>query len=225
MKKLIAYIQLAVFACILGCGGMNTCPPPLFYNHPLTAPLGHNLAIGRFVDKSFARYPLFITGHDIQETFQDELERNSIFHRSFIVPIEKKDDPEAIDGKALSGKADLIMEGEISESMCRFVGSNSYGVPMYLLIGTFFGFPLGFNIKAQTWQGGAEVYYRIRDLKTQKVLLSRRVQAIGYRNFSIWEERTERGVNKNYVRRMLTPLIEKNLQAAVAKDIIDNFKD
>jgi len=225
MKKIVACAQLFLFAFVFGCGGMNTCPPPLTYSHPLEKPFGHVLAIGRFVDKSFARYPLFLTGHDVQELLLDDFERNNVFHTVFTVPIERKDDPETIDDKALAGKANLIMEGEISESMCRFVGSNGWGVPMYLLIGSFFGFPLGFNIKAQTWQGGAELYYRVRDIKTDKVLVSRRVQAIAYRNFSIWEERTERGVNKNYVRRMITTLIEQNLKAALTKHICDKFKE
>jgi len=224
MKKFLACLQLLTFACVFGCGGMNTPPPPLTFYQPLQKPFIHNLAIGKFTDKSFARYPLFISSHDLQDIFQDSLERNKVFRGVVKAPINKKDDQENIDDKALALGADLIMEGEISESMCRFVGSNSWGIPMYMLIGSIFGFPLGFAIKAQTWQGGAEIYYRIRDIKTEKVLLSRRVQAVAYQNFSIWQERTERGLNKNFVRRMLTPLVEHNLASAVTKDIVDNFK-
>ncbi|MCX6358114.1 MAG: hypothetical protein NT045_09645 [Candidatus Aureabacteria bacterium] len=223
MKKSLVWLQLAMFSTVFGCGGMMHPPPPLTYNQPRATPFGHTVAIGRFAEKSFARHPLFISGHELQEILQDELERNHIFRNVFVVPIDKKADRESIDGTAIDGKADLILEGEISESMCRFMGSNALGIPMYLLIGSFFGFPLGFNIKAQTWQGGAEVIYRIREIKTEKVLLARRVQAVAYRNFSIWEERTERGPNKNYVRRMLTPLVEANLKAALIKDIAANF--
>ncbi|MCX6340433.1 MAG: hypothetical protein NTX71_11045 [Candidatus Aureabacteria bacterium] len=225
MKKIIACVQLFFFVFLFGCGGMMTPPPPLTFNQPLSKPFGHALAIGRFTDKSFARYSLFITGSDLQDLFQYELEKNHVFMNVFSVSVDKKDDRRAIEKKALEGKANLIMEGELSESVCKFMGSSELGIPMYLLIGTVLGFPLGFNIKAQTWQGGAEVIYRIRDIKTEKVLLARRVQAVAYRNFSIWEERTERQTNKNFVRRMLTPLVMQNLKTAVVKDVISNFKD
>lgn len=225
MKKTLVVIQLAVFMSVFGCGGMNTPPPPITYYQPLEKPFGHTLAIGKFTDKSFARYPLFITGHDLQELFQDELERNRVFRAVFTVSVDKKDDKDSIDNKALAQKANLIMEGDLSESKCVAIGGNSWVVPSYLLIGTLLGLPLGFNIKAQTWQGGAEVIYRIREIKTEKMLLVRRVQAVAYKNFSIWEERTERGVNKNYVRRMLSPLVEQNLKAAVTRDICEQFKD
>lgn len=221
----MACLQLLLFVSTFGCGGMMTPPPPLTFNQPLSKPFTHSLAVGKFEDKSFARYPLFITGSDIQDLFQYELERNRAFMNVFSVNIDKKDDRRAIEEKALAGKANLIMEGELSESLCKFVGSNELGVPMYLLIGTVLGIPLGFSIKAQTWQGAAEVIYRIRDIKTDKVLLSRRVQAVAYRNFSVWEERTERGNNKNFIRRMLTPLVLQNLRVAVVKDVIANFKD
>jgi hypothetical protein len=213
VKKIIAWVQLIPFVFVFGCGGMRTPPPPLTFHQPPEKPFGHSLAIGRFEDKSFARYPLFITGTDLQDIFQYELERNRVFMNVFSVHIGKKDDRRAIEEKALEGKANLIMEGELSESVCRFVGSNELGIP------------LGFSIKAQTWQGGAEVIYRIRDIKTEKVLLARRIQAVAYRNFSIWEERTERQLNKNYVRRMLTPLVLQNLKTAVVQDIVTNFKD
>ena len=225
MKKIIACVQLFFFVFLFGCGGMMTPPPPLTFNQPLSKPFGHALAIGKFTDKSFARYSLFITGSDLQDLFQYELEKNHVFMNVFSVSVDKKDDRRAIEKKALEGKANLIMEGELSESVCKFMGSSELGIPMYLLIGTVLGFPLGFNIKAQTWQGGAEVIYRIRDIKTEKVLLARRVQAVAYRNFSIWEERTERQTNKNFVRRMLTPLVLQNLKTAVVKDVISNFKD
>jgi len=225
VRKIIACVQLFLFVFVFGCGGMMTPPPPLTFNQPPTKPFGHALAIGRFTDKSFARYSLFITGSDLQDLFQYELERNRVFMNVSAVNIGKKDDRRAIEEKALERKANLIMEGELTESVCRFVGSNELGIPMYLLIGSVLGFPLGFNIKAQTWQGGAEVIYRIRDIKTEKVLLARRVQAVAYRNFSIWEERTERQTNKNFVRRMLTPLVLQNLKTAVVQDIATNFKD
>ncbi len=225
MKKTIACLQLVLFVFTFGCGGMMTPPPPLTFNQPLSKPFTHSLAVGKFEDKSFARYPLFITGSDLQDLFQYELEKNRAFMNVFSVNIDKKDDRKAIEEKALAGKANLIMEGELSESLCKFVGSNELGIPMYILIGTVLGIPLGFNIKAQTWQGAAEVVYRIRDIKTDKILLSRRVQAVAYRNFSVWEERTERGTNKNFVRRMLTPLVLQNLKVAIVKDVIANFKD
>lgn len=225
MKKIIARAQLVLFMFTFGCGGMMTPPPPLTFNQPLSKPLTHSLAVGKFEDKSFARYPLFITGSDLQDLFQYELEKNRVFMNVFSVTVNKKDDRKAIEEKALAGKANLIMEGELSESLCRFVGSNELGIPMYILIGSVLGIPLGFNIKAQTWQGAVEVIYRIRDIKTDKVLLTRRVQAVAYRNFSIWEERTERGTNKNFVRRMLTPLVLQNLKVAVVKDVIANFRD
>lgn len=225
MKKIIACAQLVLFMFTFGCGGMMTPPPALTFNQPLSKPFPHSLAVGKFEDKSFARYPLFITGSDLQDLFQYELEKNRAFMRVFSVTVNKKDDRRAIEEKALAGKANLIMEGELGESLCRFVGSNELGIPMYILIGSVLGIPLGFNIKAQTWQGAAEVTYRIRDIKTDKVLLSRRVQAVAYRNFSIWDERTERGTGKNLVRRMLTPLVLQNLKAAVVKDVISNFRD
>jgi hypothetical protein len=93
---------------------------------------------------------------------------------------------------------------------------------MYLMLPIF---PLAFNLKAQTWQGAAEVVYHIREIKTDKVLLARRVQAVAYRNFSVWEERTERQLNKNFVRRTLTPLVLQNLKSAVTKDICTHFPD
>ncbi|MDD5555765.1 MAG: hypothetical protein PHN82_00780 [bacterium] len=223
MKRIVASLQLALYATVFGCGGMLHPPPPLTFREPLERPFGHVLAVGRFEDKSFARYPLFISGRNLQDLFVDELERNRAFRDVFAVTIEKKDTPDGIDEKALAGKADVILEGELTESLCRFVGSNALGVPMYILIGTVLGFPLGFNIRAQTWQGAAEIVYRIREIKTGRVLLARRVQAVAYRNFSIWEERTERQLNKNFVRRTLTPLVLQNLKSAVARDICDHF--
>ena len=221
MKRTIALIQLAAFVSVFGCRGMLHPPPPLTFKQPRATPLNHVLAIGKFEDKSFARYPLFITTSEIRDLFQDEIEKNRVFKDVFVVPIRKKDTAETIAQRALKGKADLIMEGEISESKCFFIGSNALGIPMYALIIIF---PLAFNIKAQTWEGKAEVIYRIREIKSGKVLFSRRVEASAYRNFSIWDERTERQMNKNYVRRMLTPLVLQNLKAAVAKDITLNFK-
>jgi hypothetical protein len=222
MKRIVACVQVLVFLTAFGCGGMNNPPPPVTFYQPREKPFGHNLAIGKFEDKSFARYSLFITGKDLQELFQDELERNRVFRDVFAVNIDKKDERQAIDEKALEGKANLIMEGELTESLCRFVGSNSLGVPMYLMLPIF---PLAFNLKAQTWQGAAEVVYHIREIKTDKVLLARRVQAVAYRNFSVWEERTERQLNKNFVRRTLTPLVLQNLKSAVTKDICTHFPD
>ena len=224
MKKLIVSLQLIVFLSVFGCGGMLRCPEPLAYYQPLKEPSSYRLAIGKFVNKSFARYPLFITGRELQELFQDELQRNRVFQDVFVVRVKKRDDEKAIEEKARAGNADLLMDGEISESECHFVGSNALAAPMYLLIGTIFGFPIGFNIKAQTWEGKADVIYRIRDIKTGKVLTSRRIEAKAYRNFSIWEERTERQLNKNYVRRMLTPLVLQNLKASIVKDICQNLK-
>ena len=114
------------------------------------------------------------------------------------------------------------MDGELTESLCRFQGWNSLGPAVALAYPLF---PISFNIKAQTWQGAAEVVYRIREIKTDKVMLNRRVQAVAYRNFSIWEERTERQLNKNFIRHSLTPPVLQNLKTAVAKDILTNFKD
>lgn len=223
MKRIISLALLPMFICVFGCGGMLHTPPPVTFYQPLEKPFGHNLAIGKFEEKTFARYPLFISSNDLQDLFQDELERNRVFRDVFSVNIGKKDTASTIDEKALEGKADLIMEGEITESFCRFMGSNELGMPMYMLIATIFGFPLGFNIRAQTWEGAAEVVYRIREIKTDKILLNRRVQAVAYRNYSIWEERTERQLNKNFIRRTLTPLVLQNLKAAVTRDIVANF--
>lgn len=221
MKKLVACMHFALLLVLFGCsGGMDTPPAPLTYYNPPAQPFGHRLAIGRFEDKSFARYPLFIGTDELREVLQDELERNKAFTAIFTVPIEKNDDRARIEEKALAAKANLLMEGELNESLCRFEGWNSMGVPVAL---TYILFPISFNIKAQTWQGAAEVVYRIRDIKTERVLLNRRVQAVAYRNFSIWEERTERQLNKNFIRHSLTPLVLQNLKTAVTKDIITNF--
>lgn len=222
MKKVIACIQIFMFLSVFGCRGMLHPPPLLRFYQPRKNPLKHNLAIGRFVDKSFARYPLFISGKELQELFQNELERNRVFRDVFAVNIKKKDDQNAIDEKATQEGADLIMEGEISESECLFIGSNALGIPMYAIIIIF---PISFNIKAQTWEGKAEVIIRVRELETDKIVYHRRVEAVAYKNFSIWEERTERQLSRNYVRRMLTPLVLQNLKAAVARDFTIGLKD
>jgi hypothetical protein len=222
LKRFLICLNLLTFISFLGCGGMLRCPEPLKFYKPLQNPLDHSLAIGKFENKSYARYPLFISGRELQELFQDELQKNRVFKDVFTVRIKKRDDEKAIEQKAIESDADLLMEGEISESECHFVGSNQLAVPMYLLI---IAFPLSFNIKAQTWEGKSEVIYRIREIETGKVVFSRRIEAKAYKNFSIWDERTERHLNKNYVRRMLTPLVLQNLKTAVAKDLVLNFKE
>ncbi len=220
MKKALF---LSALLALPGCGGgLNNPPAPLTYYNPPEKPFGHSLAIGRFQDKSFARYPLFIGIDEMREVFQDELERNKAFMNVFTLPLEKDDDRARIEEKALAGKANLLMDGELTESLCRFQGWNSLGPAVALAYPLF---PISFNIKAQTWQGAAEVVYRIREIKTDKVMLNRRVQAVAYRNFSIWEERTERQLNKNFIRHSLTPPVLQNLKTAVAKDILTNFKD
>ncbi|HQM53534.1 MAG TPA: hypothetical protein PLI86_10530, partial [bacterium] len=170
----------------------------------------------------FARYPLFIGVDELREVIQDEIERNKAFMNVITLPIDKDATPRDVEEKALAAKANLLMEGELNESLCRFEGWNSMGVPVAL---TYIIFPISFNIKAQTWQGAAEVVYRIREIKTGRVLLNRRVQAVAYRNFSIWEERTERQLNKNFIRHSLTPLVLQNLKSAITKDIVTNFAD
>lgn len=223
MKRALACLSILLVMTVFGCGGgINTPPPPLTYYNPPDKPFGHSLAIGRFQDKSFARYSLFIGVDELREVFQDELERNKAFMNVFTLPLEKNDDRARIEEKALDGKANLLMEGELTESLCRLEGWNSMGVPVAL---TYIIFPISFNIKAQTWQGAAEVVYRIRDIKTDRVLLNRRVQAVAYKNFSIWEERTERQLNKNFIRHSLTPPVLQNLKTAITKDILTNFKD
>lgn len=222
MKRTAACLPLLLLTAVFGCGGMNTVPPPVTYYNPPDKPLGHSLAIGRFQDKSFAQYPLFIDGDNLREVFQDELERNKVFMDVFTVPIEKNDDRARIEEKAMAGKANLLMEGEINESLCRFEGWNSEAALVGL---TILAFPIAFNFKAQTWMGAAEVVYRIREIKTDRLLLHRRVQAVAYRNFSVWEERTERQLNKSFIRHHLTPPVLQNLKTAVTRDILENFKD
>ena len=223
MKRILVSVQLLLLGLLLGCGGgMNTPPPPPAFYAPPEKPFGHSLAIGIFQDKSFARYPLFIGVDELREVIQDEIERNKAFMNVITLPIDKDATPRDVEEKALAAKANLLMEGELNESLCRFEGWNSMGVPVAL---TYIIFPISFNIKAQTWQGAAEVVYRIREIKTGRVLLNRRVQAVAYRNFSIWEERTERQLNKNFIRHSLTPLVLQNLKSAIAKDIVTNFAD
>jgi hypothetical protein len=224
VKKFLALVQLTAFITLLGCNGMLHPPATVKFYQPREEPIAHKLAIGPFEDNSFARYPLFITSRELQDLFQDETERNHCFNEVFTVRQKSKEDMAAVETKAVDAGADLIMTGEISESECHFVGSNALGIPMYLLIGTIFGFPIGFNIKAQTWEGVAEVIYSIKEIKTGDTLYSKRVSARAFKNFSIWDERTERQTNKNFVRRMLTPLVLQNLKAAVAKDICQNFE-
>ena len=61
MKRTLACLLLFLLPAVFGCGGgINTPPRPLTYYNPPDKPFGHGLAIGRFQDKSFARYPLFI---------------------------------------------------------------------------------------------------------------------------------------------------------------------
>jgi len=223
VKRILVSVQLLLLGLLLGCGGgMNTPPPPLAFYAPPEKPFGHSLAIGIFQDKSFARYPLFIGVDELREVIQDEIERNKAFMNVITLPIDKDATPRDVEEKALAAKANLLMEGELNESLCRFEGWNSMGVPVAL---TYIIFPISFNIKAQTWQGAAEVVYRIREIKTGRVLLNRRVQAVAYRNFSIWEERTERQLNKNFIRHSLTPLVLQNLKSAITKDIVTNFAD
>lgn len=221
--KTYAYLIFPLCLMLPGCAGRLHTPPPATFSQPRENPLRHTLAIGRIPDRSFARYPLFITERELQTFLTEGFQKNRVFTRVFPVRAKKDEIPETIRKEAARRDADLILEGELLESKCRFSGRNILAVPMYILNALIFGFPLGFNIDAKTWEGHAEFSYVIRDLFTGEIRFSGTAEAHACKNFSRWDELTERQANKNFIRRQLTPLVIHNLTAEVLRDITLRF--